>query len=119
MADEWEERFGGCNWFDEGEHDQDGDGVTDYSEFVADTNPTNPVSFLHIDNVVMDGGVPIMYFDSSADRVYGLEWRSNPVDGEWEGVAGQTNQPGFGGSMSLTGTSAGASSFYRVEARIP
>ena len=119
IADEWEERYGGCGLFDEGEHDQDGDGSTDYAEFVADTNPTNPASSLQIGEVVVDGTTSVVRFDSSAERVYGLEWSSNLVDGGWAGVAGQTNQPGSGGSMSLTGTSANASSFYRVEVAIP
>jgi len=119
IADEWEERYGGCNLFGEGGHDQDGDGSTDYAEFVADTNPTNPASSLRIGDVAVDGGTSVVQFDSSADRVYGLEWSSNLVDGGWVGVAGQTNKPGSGGSMSLTGTSANASSFYRVEVAIP
>ncbi len=119
IADEWEERYGGCGLFDENGHDQDGDGLTDYAEFIADTNPTNAASFLRVDNVVVTGNTPVVQFNSSTGRVYGLKCSTNLVNGTWTGVTGQTNRIGSGSSMNLTGTSANASSFYRVDVDMP
>ena len=118
IDDEWEERYGGKDRFDEGASDWDNDGVTDTAEFTADTNPTNSAKFFRIDDVEVDG-CPVVRFDSSPSRIYGLEWTSDLIVDEWTGIGGQTNKPGLGGSMCLTGTTATVQSFYRVNVKLP
>ena len=56
--------------------DIDGDGEDYYSEYLADTNPTNSLSVFQISGIIP--GPPIeVFFYSSAHRVYSLLWQTN------------------------------------------
>lgn len=118
LSDPWEEQYGTPETFGDGTNDCDGDGVTDYEEYVADTNPTNPASWFCITNLALSGSCSIA-FHSSADRAYSLECADNLVTGRWMAVSGQTNQAGPGGRMTLTDPSDPESRFYRVKVALP
>ncbi len=68
LSDLWEQQvFGGLSSDRTASTDSDGDGVADYAEFVAGTDPTDPGSFFGLD-------IPVML---SAGRIR-LEWSSSP-----------------------------------------
>jgi PKD repeat protein len=99
--------------------DPDGDRADNYSEYIADTNPTNALSYFHILSVTNAAGFT-MFFQSSSNRNYSLYFTTNLTSGLWTPIASQTNIPGTGGVESLrdTGT-GGAQKFYRIAVTVP
>jgi len=98
LADSWEEEhFGGTNGLHLG--DSDGDGVPDWREYLAGTDPTNAASVFDVD-ITVSNDLPVVRFqalDTGAPhyhgvvRYYGLESTSNLVSAPW------TDVPGFDG----------------------
>jgi hypothetical protein len=99
--------------------DPDGDGVVNFSEYIADTNPTNSLSYFHILAISNAAGVAVSY-PSSASRKYTLYWATNLSTAGWASVPSQTDIPGSGGLDALADPSpAGESRFYRVGVWLP
>ncbi len=97
----------------------DGDGHSTLQEWIADTDPTNALSFFRIEALL--AGPPVTaQFLSSTNRLYTLS-SSTALGGEpqWNNVAGHIDVPGSGGLTSLTDTNSGPGSYYRLSVRIP
>lgn len=73
--------------------------------------PQVAVTSLAIDGVASVG------IQTLTGWLYSLEARTNMVLGDWQTVPGQTNVPGTGGTVTLTGGTATEQGFYRVDAR--
>jgi hypothetical protein len=99
--------------------DSDGDSATDGDEVIADTDPMDETSYLHI--TAISNPVPLMvYFESSAARLYSLQGRESLVTGQWSRVEGATNHTGAGGADSLDDTNQPPQGpFYRLEVELP
>jgi hypothetical protein len=97
-------------------HD-DGGGVPAWQEYVADTDPTSAASRFVI---VAVSNLPAtqVYFNSSPNRFYRLQWRSNLTAGAWANVEAQEARIGAGGPDSLPDAAARSQSLYRVEVRL-
>jgi parallel beta-helix repeat protein len=98
----------------------DGDAFTTLNEWIADTDPTDPVSRLRI--VSFNFGPPFtLRFQSSAGRRYTLFSATDltlPVT--WTPVPGQIRVPGTGGLDTLAdGGVAGPNKFYRLGVELP
>ena len=106
LADEWEERHGGIQQFGSGTNDWDGDGLTDWEEYVQDSSPTNSSSRFGIAGLAQTNEATVEFL-SSTGRVYSLRACNNLVEGEWHSV---TSRPGTGAAMSLTDANPGAAS---------
>jgi hypothetical protein len=99
--------------------DADHDGVSNYKEYVANTNPTNALSSFHIECVTNSTGCGVL-FQSSPNRIYTLYYSPNPAGGIWTAVFPQTNVPGSGGMDVLWDTATtDTQRFYRIGVRIP
>jgi hypothetical protein len=99
--------------------DADGDGVPNYSEYVADTNPTNTLSYFHIQSVSSATSFAVFY-QSSASRKYTLYCRTNLTSGALTNIPSQTDIPGSGGLDSLADPSpTGERLFYRIGVQVP
>ena len=99
--------------------DPDHDGVDNYHEYVADTNPTNALSYFQIQSISNATGVAVFY-PSSSSRKYTLYYRTNLTSGMWTNIPSQTDIPGSGGMDKLTDPSpAGAQRFYRIGVHLP
>ena len=118
INDEWEERYGGTDHFTDGGHDYDFDGMNDFDEFIADTNPTNQTSFFAINDLVVTD-FSLITFKSSSARMYDLEQSFNLLSNDWQRVRGQTDVVGINGTMCLTGTPSAVRSFYRIKVKVP
>ena len=100
--------------------DYDGDGFTNWSEYIADTDPTQDDSFFHLVSVTRDGNQATVSFTGSANRVYELWFTTDLTETSgWERVQGP--RFGIGGADSMnhieeTGSPAG---FYRVRVSLP
>ena len=97
IADAWEERHGGTTLFGGGTNDFDGDGMTDWEEFVLDGSPTNSGAKFEI--ALSPTNAATAEFSSSTGRVYSLRACDNLVSGGWNSV---TSRPGTGATMGLT-----------------
>ncbi len=98
IADAWEERHGGAGRFGDGTNDFDGDGMTDWEEYVLDSAPTNPGVRFKIAGV-SPTNIATVDFPSSTGRVYSLRACDDLRTGDWMTV---TSRPGTGTAMALT-----------------
>ncbi len=98
----------------------DGDPHTTFQEWMADTDPTDALSYFRIASV--SNGTPLtLQFVSSANRQYGLFYSADLLgtNTEWTSVPGQADVPGTGGLQTLGDTNAAPARFYRVGVKIP
>ncbi|MEI7732819.1 MAG: hypothetical protein WCO56_24825 [Verrucomicrobiota bacterium] len=120
IDDAWQVRYFGLNntnaaW----NADPDHDGLNNYQEYIADTNPTNALSCLRIQSIAKAGGMTLS-FQSSTNRKYSLSYTAQLPIGSWTNVPLQTNLTGNGGTMTLTDPSpSGQVRAYRVTVRMP
>ena len=97
----------------------EGDGEPAWREFIADTNPNDPTSYLRIVAVTKaPAGVSVVFLPASARRYYSLMSRSDLGVGSWEGVAGQEGIQGTGGTQVLQDESPAPQVFYRVRVSV-
>ena len=98
--------------------DTDADGLNNWQEWQADTNPTNTLSVLRIESI--SNGPPVtVQFLSSPNRLYTLRYATNLTAAPWTDVPGQTEVPGRDGWLTLSDTNAAPARFYRVSVRMP
>jgi hypothetical protein len=99
--------------------DPDGDQRSTFEEWVADTNPTNALSFFRI--AAISNGPPVtLQFPSSSRRLYTLSVGTDLTGtNTWTNVAGQVDIPGNGGKFMLADTNVATTRFYRVEVKLP
>ncbi len=102
--------------------DSDGDLMTTWQEWQADTNPTNGASVLRL-TILPDTPPVAVTFSSSAARLYTLLSCTNlvtaPPGPVWTAVPGRTDIPGNGDVLTLTDQNPTAPAFYRVSVRLP
>jgi hypothetical protein len=120
IPDGWAHRFG-FNPLDPsvaaGNPDQDPH--TTFQEWVADTDPTNALSYLRIESISNLPPVSVQFL-SSTNRRYTL-WRADELvdTNSFTSVPGQVDVRGNGGAQTLRDTNTAASAFYRVGVRVP
>ena len=92
----------------------DDDPMTDGEEVIADTSLTNAESYFRIEGISNLPPLTIA-FESSSNRWYSLQFRSNLLNGGWLDMPGQTDQQGAGGPDALIDPNAGIRQrYYRV-----
>ncbi|MFZ4395562.1 MAG: M6 family metalloprotease domain-containing protein [Kiritimatiellia bacterium] len=94
--------------------DSDNDGVLNWAEYVAGTDPTNPASVLHI-----AGFTPgfVDFTPAFASRRYVVLTSTNLLSTNWTPLAAY--QPGTGTVTTLTAPSATSNGFYRIGVQLP
>ncbi len=118
IPDGWTQRFG-MNPTDPtiAASNPDNDPHTTLQEWIADTNPTDPLSFLRIESV--SSLAPIaMTFLSSSNRVYTLE-RTDDAGSPFLPVSWMENIPGTGTTHTIIDLSLAPAGFYRIRAKLP
>lgn len=99
--------------------DPDHDGMNNFSEYIADSIPTNPLSALSVRTISMTNGFTLT-FASSVSRNYTLYYSIDLTSGLWTAIPSQTNIPGSGSIDALTDPSpTGPRRFYRIEVQLP
>jgi hypothetical protein len=99
--------------------DTDGDGLPAWQEYVAGTDPTNPLSLFAVSNLtaVIDSGCVIRW-SSVSNRTYGLERADDIVHGNFVTIA--SNLPARPPSNAHTDAVNGVSRrFYRIDVSLP
>jgi hypothetical protein len=97
----------------------DADGATNYEEYIAGTDPTNPAERFHIERVQLDGveAAFSLHLAGHAGRVYTLE-RCAALGTGWTQVD-QTGPLTADGDVQLAEPQApGPAGFYRVRVRL-
>ena len=119
IDDQWAGQYGGTNVVQGGDHDQDGDGVSDEDEYIADTVPTNGQSFFGFTGA-QGAASPFLTFVCTNSRVYTVEYCDDPAAGGWMPCLGCTNQAGASdGRMDWADTNRVEGRMYRVGVRLP
>ena len=118
IPDGWTQRFG-LNPTDPtvATGNSDNDPHTTLEEWIADTDPTDPLSFLRIESVSIAAPIA-MTFLSSSNRVYSLE-RTDDTDNPFFPVDGLENILGNGATQTITDTNPAPTGFYRIRAKLP
>jgi fibronectin type 3 domain-containing protein len=94
--------------------DPDGDGWTNFHEYVAGTGPNDPASLFKISQLQMGAGEFVVSFSSVLGRIYTLERSYTLASGSWVALPGEIS--GTGETISITDTDPVESPrrFYRV-----
>jgi len=96
----------------------DGDAHTDYEEMVADTDGTNSNDYLRI--TAISNNSPVMvYFKSSSNRWYTMDYSSNLLHVAWTNVPGTDSRKGVHGPDSMVDTNAASWRLYRLTVGFP
>lgn len=80
--------------------DSDFDGMSNWEEYLCDTDPTNDTSCLRIGNATLNSPFTL-HFQSSSNRVYTMIGCTNLIAGTWFNVPGAGPRPGAGGPDSM------------------
>jgi len=96
----------------------DADGVSDYNEWVAGTDPTNAASYFKVDSAVNGSNTFSLGWNSLEGRVYDVRSKTNLLDSVWENIA--TNLPGVSGTKyyDVLKSPAKKQEFYGVSVRL-
>lgn len=118
MPDEWETAYGLNPTNDaDGATDGDADAVANADEFIADTNPTNGLSYFHISDAVAEGTQAAVTFPSSTARVYRLQASTDPL-APWQDV-GVAVTGLVGGTTLVDAAGVVTTRALRVTVRLP
>jgi hypothetical protein len=94
--------------------DADSDGMNNWQEWIADTNPTNATSVLRILGASRTNAETIVTWESVDTRNYSVERASRLLPSGTSFVTVATNVPGMAGVTSYTDTNSTSANFYRV-----
>ncbi|MEI7435761.1 MAG: hypothetical protein WCL16_03015, partial [bacterium] len=96
----------------------DSDAYSNWQEYIADTDPTNPSSYFQL--VAVSNLPPLrVYFLASSNRQYTMNWCSNLVHDVWTNVPGQGPRSGAGGADWMQDTNLLPAEFYRIDVQLP
>jgi len=103
-----------------GEDYDEGDGVSAWKEYIADTDPNDSSSFLHITSLSSSTGKRLVTFSPvSTQRCYTLRRRAGLKAGGWTAVPGQVSvQYETGGEKTMQDNNAATAAFYTVRAGV-
>lgn len=114
MPDWWELANGTLVFVNDAADDLDGDGMTNFEEYLAGTNPKDATSALRFQQISTQGNNVILQFLASSNRTYSLLYKSSLPDVSWIKL---TDVPGFSTNRVVTITNAvlsNATRFYRL-----
>ncbi len=116
IADSWEQQYFSSVATNRTRFtDTDGDGFTDYAEFIAGTGPNSSFSKLQVTASASTNGTFLLTWPSSAGRIYRVEGSSNAVT--WAPVTDWIRATAASASFVLPIPAPGAPFMFRLEVR--
>ncbi|HEY0552237.1 MAG TPA: lamin tail domain-containing protein, partial [Verrucomicrobiae bacterium] len=113
LPDAWETAYGVTN----PAADSDGDGMLNWQEYQAGTDPTNALSNLKINSMVWSNAALQFRFQAMSNKTYGIQYKTSLNPGTWlslaEMVARRTNRVESINDTPLTNR------FYRIVTPAP
>jgi len=98
------------------ETDSDGDGVSDYEEFLAGTNPTNPLSNLRIDPPeILSGHVLRFTWESVLGHAYRLQTSTDLLN--WTATTGWLLAANTNTTVTLPPLGGGSPHWFQLEVK--
>lgn len=115
MSDAWElaHGFNPCSAADRN-LDADGDGQSNWEEFVSGTDPHSPISVLELGVAYSTGGGLRLRFAAMPDVSYTIQLRTNLSAGTWQKLTDVPAEPAAHAVDLLDPAAAGGSRFYRL-----
>jgi len=116
MPDDFEVTFGlNPNDASDAGRDDDGDCFTNYQEFIAGTDPLDPISALCITSTAPSGSDIALSFDSILGKTYQIEYNDFFPSNSWTALGSPI--PGTGSSVQAldSGGASGTTRLYRVQ----
>jgi hypothetical protein len=116
ISDAYElERFGQIDPIRTELTDTDNDGQSDWAEFVAGTDPKNPVSSFHLDPTILPGDQIRLAWPSAPGHGYRLLGSTNAKS--WSPFSDWLRATGYSAGLTLPPTTNGAPNFFHIEAQ--
>lgn len=115
IPDSWRLRYFGTvnNFLSVSNADADGDGYSNWQEYVAGTDPTDPTSYLYVAaNPVASGQPNSVQWPSVAGKQYAIQRSATLFSPTWTPV---TTVTGTGATMQFNDTVTGQAYFYRIQ----
>ncbi len=116
IPNDWEIRFFGGATNATPTADDDWDLADNWSEFVADTSPTNGGSVFCV-VAIRSNATGVVQFGTTNTRVYGLYFKTNLLFGDWMSV--ETNLAGNNAVLSIAVTNQPMPSYFRPKVALP
>lgn len=114
MPDGWEDEFGTQKFVPDADADRDGDGFSNYQEYLAGTHPNELASALRFTQVHALAGNLVLQFPASSNRTYSLLYRPALAAARWSKLADIPAHP-TNRVVTLTNVlPADAQRFYRL-----
>lgn len=115
----WLQQYGLSTHGDADFADADGDGMNNWEEWIADTNPTNAASLLRMVGASPSNGEIVVTWQSVSTRNYSVERASQLVPSGTSFSTIAMNVPGIEGYTSYADTNAPSNgpSYYRISVR--
>jgi archaellum component FlaG (FlaF/FlaG flagellin family) len=94
LPDAWEKQFGlNPNSNADRDLDPDGDGLRNWQEYVAGTDPTNALSYLKVETLAVGAGQPALQFLALSNRTYSMLYQDALAVTTWSKLADVPAQP--------------------------
>ena len=92
IPDTWESTYFGSPTGADRNADSDGDGMSNWAEYVAGTNPTNAASYLKVEGITATGGA-LISFQAVSNRTYTVEYTDSLNPAAWTRLTDVTPRP--------------------------
>jgi len=113
IPDNWENAYGlDRNSQTDASADTDGDGISNYQEYLAGTDPTNALSRLTA-TIVFSGGSSDVSFQALSNKTYSLQFRDDFNGGSWSRLTEVFARPSNRVEVIST-PSVSSNRFYRI-----
>lgn len=112
----WWERYG-LGSTNTAANDNDGDGRSNWEEFIADSNPTNSSSFFPTSTTNISGKATMILYagpPTTNSRVYDAWWNTDLVSGAWTPYNFNVQGNADGSAVALTVTNSTGLRFYQT-----